>query len=254
MDDEVDKEQPLDKGNIIHLETLQYEQVRRWVFISYDGIEEWEKMISPSQSTPNPSEPLLIPTGGLYEHSTTSGGDSSKPKIPLKLSLLGHVVGKNLTKFMSGLGNLVREHIPPYYPDCLVVPDRFKDTIWQIICEEYKLPEAAKTKLMKSANNFWRNGKKTLRKKYDEWDTYEARKNNCPKKARPENWVRFVDLTSTEEVKASWERNKINRSNMMEVDPTTTRSDSFLVGHTCSDGTIPTALVADKVVRFIFVH
>ncbi|KAF6157972.1 hypothetical protein GIB67_015288 [Kingdonia uniflora] len=92
-------------------------------------------MISPSQSTPNTSEPLPIPTGGSHEHSTTSGGDSSKPKIPLKLSLLGHVVGKNSTKFMSCLGNLVREHIPPYYPDWPVVPDRFKDTVWQIICD-----------------------------------------------------------------------------------------------------------------------
>ncbi|KAF6159278.1 hypothetical protein GIB67_032049 [Kingdonia uniflora] len=33
----------------------------------------------------------------------------------------------------------------------------------------------------------------------------------------------------------------------MEVDPTTTRSDSFLVGHTRSDGTFPMALVAEKV-------
>ncbi|KAF6163023.1 hypothetical protein GIB67_021172 [Kingdonia uniflora] len=129
-------------------------------------------MISPSQSTPslpNPSEPLPIAAGGSHdEHSTTSGGDSSKIKIPLKLSLLGHVVGKNSTKFMSRLGNLVREHIPPYYPDWPAVPDRFKDTVWQIIC--------------------------------------------------------------------------------MEVDPTITISDSFLVGHTRSDGTFPTALVAEKVI------
>ncbi|KAF6156077.1 hypothetical protein GIB67_038069 [Kingdonia uniflora] len=34
----------------------------------------------------------------------------------------------------------------------------------------------------------------------------------------------------------------------MEVDPTITRSDSFLVGHTRSDGTFPTALVAEKVI------
>ncbi|KAF6171328.1 hypothetical protein GIB67_038181 [Kingdonia uniflora] len=40
---------------------------------------------------------------------------------------------------------------------------------------------------------------------------------------------------------------------MMEVDPTITRSDSFLVGHTRSDGTFPTALVAEKVVR-LFAH
>ncbi|KAF6139068.1 hypothetical protein GIB67_010794, partial [Kingdonia uniflora] len=117
-------------------------------------------IISPSQSAPNPSEPLPILTGGSHEHSTTSGG------------------------------------------------------------EEYVLPEAAKRKLMKSANNLWRNGKKTLRKKYDEWDTDEARKKNCPKKTRPENWVQFVDLTSTEEVKASREMNKINRPKM--VTPHTT--------------------------------
>ncbi|KAF6154403.1 hypothetical protein GIB67_028295 [Kingdonia uniflora] len=220
-------------------------------------------MIPPSQSTPsspNPSEPLPIPAGGSHEHSATSGGDSSKTKMPLKLSLLGHVVGKNSAKSMSRLGNLLREHTLPYYPDWPAVPNEFKDTVWQIICEEYVLPKAAKRKFMRSANNLWRNGKKTLRKKYDKWDTDEARKNNCPKETRPENWVRFVDLTFTEEVKASRERNKINRSKMitlhttgrkgvfrvademMEVDPTTTRSDSFLVAILAVTGSSPQLL------------
>ncbi|KAF6169435.1 hypothetical protein GIB67_021438 [Kingdonia uniflora] len=84
-------------------------------------------------------------------------------------------------------------------------------------------------------------------------------------KRKPEDWVRFVDLTSTGEVKASRERNKINRpkmltphttgrmgvfrvvDEMMEVDPTITRSDSFLIGHTRSDGTFPTTFVKEKV-------
>ncbi|KAF6149965.1 hypothetical protein GIB67_008686 [Kingdonia uniflora] len=148
MDDDADKEQPLDKGNVIHLETL----------------------------------------------------NSAKTKILLKLSLLGHVVGKNSTKFMSRLGNLIEENIPPYYPDWPVVPNRFKDIVWHIICEEYVLPEAAKRKLMRSTNNLWRNGKKNTQEK-------------------------------------------------MEVDPTTTKSYSFLVGHTRSDGTFPTALVAEKVFK-----
>ncbi|KAF6169557.1 hypothetical protein GIB67_028108, partial [Kingdonia uniflora] len=138
--------------------------------------------------------------------------------------------------------------------------------------EEYVLPEAEKRKLMRSTNNLGRNGKKILGKMYDKWDTDELRKKNCPKKTKQENWVRFVDLTSTEEVKASREMNKINRSKMatphttgrkgefrvademMEVDPTTIRSDSFLVGHTRSDGTFSIALVAEKVVRLIFIH
>ncbi|KAF6148002.1 hypothetical protein GIB67_024177 [Kingdonia uniflora] len=158
MDDDVDKEQPLDKGNVIHLETLKYEQVRHWVLSSYDAIEEWEKKyniylrdymrVSRHRECTNlgkpldyilclreqddititidakPSEQLPISAWGLHEHSTTSGGD---------------------------------------WP---VVPDRFKDTVWQIIC--------------------------------------------------------------------------------MEVDPTTARSDSFSVGHTRSNGTFPTALVAEK--------
>ncbi|KAF6154560.1 hypothetical protein GIB67_017942 [Kingdonia uniflora] len=283
MDDDADKEQPLDKGNVIHLETLKYEQVddepyclasqALQVFYCQDptrtdlsvviyapkrldkdidayeeplafetenhftssimglineNVDEDEEitegswmMISPSQSMPNPSEPLPIPAGGSHEHSTTSGGGSF-----ITLYLLLRAI-KTL--------------------------------------EECVLPEAAKRKLMKSANNLWRNEKKTLRKKYDERNTDEVRKMNCPKKTRPKNWVRFFDLSSTEEVKASRERNKINRSKMvtphmtgrkgvfrvademMEVNPTTTRSYSFLVGHTRSDGTFPTALVAEKV-------
>ncbi|KAF6145897.1 hypothetical protein GIB67_028892 [Kingdonia uniflora] len=35
---------------------------------------------------------------------------------------------------------------------------------------------------------------------------------------------------------------------MMEVDPTITRSDFFLVGYTRSDGTFPTAFVEEKVI------
>ncbi|KAF6175756.1 hypothetical protein GIB67_035883 [Kingdonia uniflora] len=78
--------------------------------------------------------------------------------------------------------------------------------------------------------------------------------------------VEHSTTSGGEEVKASRETNKINRSKMvtphttgrkgafrvanemMEVDPTITRSDSFLVGHTRSDGTFPTALVAEKVI------
>ncbi|KAF6169438.1 hypothetical protein GIB67_021441 [Kingdonia uniflora] len=102
---------------------------------------------------------------------------------------------------------------------------------------------------MRPANTLWRNGKKTLRKKYDEYDIDDERKKNCPKKTKPEDWVRFVDLTSVEDVKASRERNKVNRSKMMEVDPTTTRLDSFLVGHTRSDGTYPAAFIEKKMIK-----
>ncbi|KAF6143522.1 hypothetical protein GIB67_029691 [Kingdonia uniflora] len=167
---------------------------------------------------------------------------------------------------MSRFGNLVREHIPPYYPSWLAVPLKLKDTVWETICEKYVLPQEAKRKLMKSANTMWRNGNKILRKKYEECDIDDERKKNCPKKTEPEDWVRFVNLTSTKEVKASRERNKINRSKMltphatgtkgefrvademMEVDPTITWPDSFLIGHTRSDGPFPTTFVEEKVI------
>ncbi|KAF6172108.1 hypothetical protein GIB67_029526 [Kingdonia uniflora] len=57
------------------------------------------------------------------------------------------------------------------------------------IFDEYVLPQAAKRKLMKSTNTMWRNGKKILRKKYDECDTDDERKKNCLKKTKPEDWV-----------------------------------------------------------------
>ncbi|KAF6135886.1 hypothetical protein GIB67_006778 [Kingdonia uniflora] len=114
---------------------------------------------------------------------------SSKPKIRLRFLLLGQVVGKNSTKFMTHFGNLVREHILPYYPSWLAVPLKLKDTIWETICDEYVLPQATKRKHMKSANTMWRNGKKILRKKYDECDTDDERKQNCPKKTKSEDLV-----------------------------------------------------------------
>ncbi|KAF6142572.1 hypothetical protein GIB67_039536 [Kingdonia uniflora] len=106
---------------------------------------------------------------GLNEGAREDGPyvGSSKTKIRLRFSLLGHVVGKNSTKFMSNFGNLVREYIPPYYIDWLAIPLKLKDTVWETIC--------------------------------------------------------------------------------MEVNPTITRSDSFLVGHTRSDGTFPMAFVEEKV-------
>ncbi|KAF6136010.1 hypothetical protein GIB67_006902, partial [Kingdonia uniflora] len=81
---------------------------------------------------------------------------------------------------------------------------------------------------MRFANNLWRNGKKILRKKYVEWHTDEARKKNCLKKTRPKNWVLFVDLTSTKKLKASREKNKINRSKMV-TPHTTGRNGVFRV-------------------------
>ncbi|KAF6172118.1 hypothetical protein GIB67_029536 [Kingdonia uniflora] len=169
MEDDADKEQPLDKGNVIHLETLQYEQVRRWVLSSYDGIEEWEKKYD-------------IYLRDYMRVSRRRGSTN---------------LGKPLDYIL-----------------------------WLREQEEYVLPKVAKRKLMKSANNLWRNGKKTLRKKYDEWNTDEARKKSYPKMTRPKNWVRFVDLTSTEEVKASWKRNEINRSKMVTLHTTGRRGYS----------------------------
>ncbi|KAF6166484.1 hypothetical protein GIB67_038221 [Kingdonia uniflora] len=221
-------------------------------------------MLPPSRSMSsslNPMEQSPIPSpihvGGSHEHFDTLGG--------------GHVVGKNSTKFKSRFGNLVREHIPPYYSSWLAIPLKLKDTVWETICDEYVLPQEAKIKLMKSANTMWRNRKKILKKKYDECDTDDERKKNCPKMTKPEDWLRFVYLTSTKEVKASRERNKINRSKMltlhttgrkgafrvademMEVDQTITRSDSFLVGHTQSDGTFPTTFVEEKVIAVKYI-
>ncbi|KAF6139225.1 hypothetical protein GIB67_040372, partial [Kingdonia uniflora] len=85
---------------------------------------------------------------------------SSKPKIQLRFSSIGHIIGKNSTKFMSHFVNLVPGHIPPYYPSWLAVPLKLKDTVWETICDEYVLPQVAQRKLMKSANTMGRNGKK----------------------------------------------------------------------------------------------
>ncbi|KAF6177120.1 hypothetical protein GIB67_005108 [Kingdonia uniflora] len=382
MDDDADKEQPLDKCNVIHLETLKYELVRRWVLSSYDGIEEWEKKydiylidymrVSRRRGSTNLGKPLdyILWLREHFENSEMStlkrfvDGSSFKATSYKAYRVNGFVFCaadsesckttqnsgvkmKAITNFVASIRDqnpcgaktiyygVVKEIIEldyydflqaVFYCDCVRVEDKvngctfdteanltfvnlqklkrnskvddepyclashasqvfycqdptktgwsvvidapkrldkdidayeeplvfetenpftslmmglinenvdedeeitkgswiFEDNVWQIICEEYVLPEGAKRKLMKSANNLWRNGKKILRKKYDEWDTDEARKKNCPKKTRPENW--------------------------MEVDPTTTRSDSFLVGYTRSDGTFPTALVAEKVV------
>ncbi|KAF6161145.1 hypothetical protein GIB67_007786 [Kingdonia uniflora] len=103
-------------------------------------------MLPPSRSTSSSSKPMEqspIPSpiydGGSYEHFDTSGRGSSKTKIRLRFSLLGHVVGKNSTKFMSRIGSLVREHIPPYNLNWLAVSLKSKDTVWEMICMEVDL-------------------------------------------------------------------------------------------------------------------
>ncbi|KAF6159366.1 hypothetical protein GIB67_032137 [Kingdonia uniflora] len=413
MDDDVDKDQPLYKGSINHIETIKYEQVRHWILSSYDGIEEWEKKydiylrdymrVLRCRGSTNLGKPLdyILWLKEQFENSEMSilkrldDGPSIKAASyktyringfvfytavfeSCKTSLNSVVKVKEMTNFIaSARDQNPREAETIYYGvikeiteldyydfpqtvsycDWVQVEDKVNGssqvfycqdptrTDWSIVIDvpkrldkdidvyeeplvfetgnlftssmmglinenidddeeitegswifemispsqstpnlleplpipaggshehsttsEYVLPEAAKRKLMTSANILWRNGKKIHRKKYDKWDTDEARKKNCPKKTRPENWVRFVDLTSTKEVRASRESNKLNRSKMvtphttrrngvfrvankmMEVDPTTTRSNSFLVGHTRSDVTFPAALVAKKMI------
>ncbi|KAF6165422.1 hypothetical protein GIB67_017904 [Kingdonia uniflora] len=146
-------------------------------------------MLPPSQSMSSSLNPMVqspipspIHVGRSHEHFDTSG--SSKTKIRWRFLLLGHVVRKNSTQFMSHFGNLVREHILPYYPSWLAIPLKLKDIVWEMICDEYVLPQVEKRKLMKSAKTMWRNGKLTLTKKYDEYDTDDERKKNCPKKTK----------------------------------------------------------------------
>ncbi|KAF6171995.1 hypothetical protein GIB67_029413 [Kingdonia uniflora] len=156
---------------------------RGLTIVLVSATNRYHLMLPPSRSMSsslNPMEQSPIPSpihvGGSHEHFDTSGGDMPfydkncqfVMLILTNISVIGHVVGKNLTKFMLHFGNLVREHIPPYYPSWLAVPLKLKDTIWEAIC--------------------------------------------------------------------------------MEVDSTITRSDSFLVGHTHSDGTFPTAFDEEKVI------
>ncbi|KAF6153921.1 hypothetical protein GIB67_023698 [Kingdonia uniflora] len=140
-------------------------------------------------SSLNPIEQSHIPSpihvGGSHEHFDTLGRGSSitfyslfrailrekgffKNKDTVEIFVARTCCWKELNQILYRFGNLVREHIPPYYPSWLAVPLKLKDTVWETIC--------------------------------------------------------------------------------MEVDPTITRSDSFLVGHTRSDGTFPTVFVEEKVI------
>ncbi|KAF6155473.1 hypothetical protein GIB67_019999 [Kingdonia uniflora] len=131
---------------------------------------------------------------------------------------------------------------------------------------EYEIPLVAKDQVLIGAKIAWKKKKKCeLRKIYDKYPIDDARKRNCPARIIQEDWEWFADLSYDPKVVAIRARNKVNRSKMQSPDttgrtgiyrlvhymisknPETARTDYFLAGHACSDGSFLTPFLEAKV-------
>ena len=68
-------------------------------------------------------------------------GSSSQQKVKLHVNKYNQLVGEGSNKFKSNLGKLVRTHIPITYHDWRVVPDAYKEDVWNdAMVINHKLP------------------------------------------------------------------------------------------------------------------
>ncbi|XP_058071034.1 uncharacterized protein LOC131220079 [Magnolia sinica] len=117
-----------------------------------------------------------------------------------------------------------------------------------------------KSIIIKRPDDMWKDWKNRLRGSVlDMYDNDGDRKKNCPNGIKLEDWVKFVDYESTEEVKSRREKGKESRREMkfphttgrrgsartaeliQQKNPNTqiTRTELFLATHTRSDGSLP---------------
>ncbi|MCL7040876.1 hypothetical protein MKW94_001413, partial [Papaver nudicaule] len=68
---------------------------------------------------------------GATSYSTTE-------KILVELDIAGMPIGKNASPFVTQAGELIRNHIPINHKDWRVVPQKYKDDVWNTLMGEYE--------------------------------------------------------------------------------------------------------------------
>ncbi|KAF6156340.1 hypothetical protein GIB67_013784 [Kingdonia uniflora] len=135
MDADADDEKPMEKkGKNITLENLKFEQVCKWVFSCFDGVEEWEEKhkkyldeqlrasrgrgtrMSVSSGRCSMSSDQIEYSSNLAPQRTSTLQGLLQKRMALTLNVVGQDAGDKSTKFSTRIGEIAREHIPIYIP------------------------------------------------------------------------------------------------------------------------------------------
>ncbi|MCL7042496.1 hypothetical protein MKW94_010448 [Papaver nudicaule] len=79
-------------------------------------------------------------TNSCHTSSQQNGATSSSTteKILVELGIAGIPIGKNASPFVTQAGELIRNHIPINHKDWRVVPQKYKDDVWNTLMGEYE--------------------------------------------------------------------------------------------------------------------
>ncbi|XXG82888.1 hypothetical protein AAC387_Pa10g0766 [Persea americana] len=192
-------------------------------------------------------------------------------RVPKSITFGEHdqPIGPDAAQLSSLIGNLVRTYVSPIYEAWTNVPNEIKEQIWLGVINTYNINEIHKIFVMKKANISWKGWKYMLRHQaIDKYLTDVERKSNVPKYVKPEDWVKFVDISSTSAALAAREAGKIARSKLKSPhttgrkgqarvaaelkaknpDQPLTRTDLFLATHKRKDGSASSPHVDDVII------
>ncbi|MCL7027233.1 hypothetical protein MKW94_021356 [Papaver nudicaule] len=75
-------------------------------------------------------------TSSSQQNGATSS--STTPKTLVELDIAGLPIGDNASPFMTQAGDLIRRHIPINKTDWRIVPQKYKDDVWNTLMGEYE--------------------------------------------------------------------------------------------------------------------
>ncbi|MCL7028755.1 hypothetical protein MKW94_011867 [Papaver nudicaule] len=75
---------------------------------------------------------------GTSSQQNGATSSSTTEKILVELDLAGMPIGENASPFVTQAGELIRNHIPINHKDWRVVPQKYKDDVWNTLMGEYE--------------------------------------------------------------------------------------------------------------------
>ncbi|KAF6150287.1 hypothetical protein GIB67_033986 [Kingdonia uniflora] len=206
-DDECAK--PLDKkGKEFFLNTVEYEQARKWVLRQAAKNSEWEEKYNTYQENLNSRSQSqrgnrrtekLIDYVSWLRQQLKNDEDSSFKKlvdgpsglIPIQFDDGGQPIGPNRKFLCTFIGETTWENLSPLVGD------------WRNLEEEDKefIRKAVTKSRLRTIN-------------YDAYETDEERKSKRPKGVKKKDWIEFVDRLSTPEEQEKREKGKAARNKM----------------------------------------
>ncbi|XP_031482957.1 uncharacterized protein LOC116252671 [Nymphaea colorata] len=190
----------------------------------------------------SPMEALSSPSS-LQEYSKDSADHSRRKRGPTRAldvlllpkgekikvmnNELGQAIGNNANKLSSFMGTIARNGCiaPLTYKDWRMMPQIYKDKMWNCILEKFDIDKCMRRWVMMSLSTKWKKWKSSLKKEhYDAHETDEERLEDCDERVLPDQWTELVRFWSSEEGTKLCERNKANREKLTCIHTMGTKS------------------------------